>query len=184
MPKAVRVINGTSRATVKERIGGVGTVDEQRQRSNRYFKIRILRSSGKMERINGEGKDRRELGKENECIMGKDEGIVALNTVRGCPGIGYTRYESKSDGNSRIGKQRTTGRKSFKEHPPTKKDNRLTLTKTPTLITAYPYAKFLAMGFSFEALKRARESVPRRTERLSQDIQAVEVRVSQYRYNE
>lgn len=52
----------------------------------------------------------------------------------------------------------------------------ITRTKTQILITAYVYAKFLAI-VSLEALKSANERAPRRTARFNQATQAVGIRI-------
>ena len=47
-----------------------------------------------------------------------------------------------------------------------------TLTRMPTLMTAYKYAKLRAIG-SFDALKRATASVPIKTDMLRYETQAI-----------
>lgn len=102
MPKGVRVIKELTRATVK-RGWEVGRLMSKGKGAIVIVKSGFSGSAGRWRGSKRKMKGRRELGKENELIMGKDEGIVA--TVRGRPGIGYTRYESKSDGNSRTGER-------------------------------------------------------------------------------
>jgi hypothetical protein len=56
------------------------------------------------------------------------------------------------------------------------------LTRTPTLIKAYAYAKFLATSLSSEALNKARARVPTRTEMFNHDIHAIQPRKSQFTF--